>query len=70
MAKVKKWIGSAKKKPKPEYSEAKREFEMAMGKPFINIKVEIPGGFDNLRSQFLNLEKDEDFLREVKTGKT
>ena len=49
MAKVKKWIGSAEKKPKPEYSEAKREFEMAIGKPFIRIRVEIPKGFEDLR---------------------
>lgn len=65
MAKVKKWIESRAKKPEDEYDEAKREFEMAMGTPFINIKVEIPKGFEELRSQFLSLEKNEDFLREV-----
>ena len=66
MAKIKKWIESRVKKPETEYDEAKREFEMAMGKPFINIKVELPEGFEDLRAQFLGLEKDEDFLMEVR----
>ncbi len=65
MAKIRKWIESRIKKPETEYDEAKREFEMAMGKPFISIKVEIPKGFEDLRAQFLSLEKDEDFLMEV-----
>ena len=63
---VKKWIESKKRKLKPDYVEAKRKFEMAMGKPFIILKVEIPTGLENLRSQFLNLEKDEQFHEEVK----
>jgi hypothetical protein len=66
MAKVKKWIESRIKEPEKEYDETKREFEMAMGKPFINIRVEIPEGFEDLRGQFLHLEKDQDFLSEVK----
>ena len=66
MAKIKKWIESRVKKPETEYDEAKREFEMAMGKPFIKIKVELPEGFEDLRAQFLGLEKDEDFLMEVR----
>ena len=66
MSKVKKWIESRIKRPETEYDEAKREFEMAMGKPFIHIKVVIPEGFEELRTQFIRLEKDEDFLMEVK----
>ncbi|UCE96421.1 MAG: hypothetical protein JSV51_02105 [Candidatus Bathyarchaeota archaeon] len=66
MAKVKKWLESRIKKPEAEYDKVKREFEMAMGKPFITIKVEIPKGFEDNHAQFLRLEKDEDFLREVK----
>ncbi len=66
MAKVKKWIESRVKKPEAKYDEAKKEFEMAIGKPFITIKIEIPEGFEDLRGQFSNLEKDEDFLREVR----
>ena len=63
---VKRWLESRKRKPESEYDEAKRKFEMAMGKPFIIIKVEIPTGFEDLRSQFLSLEKDEQFYEEVK----
>ena len=65
MARIREWIESRVKKPEAEYDEAKREFEMAIGRPFILIRVEIPEGFDELRSQFLNLEKDEDFRSEV-----
>ena len=63
---VKKWLESRKTKSESEYDETRREFEMAIGKPFIVIKVEIPTGFENLRSQFLSLEKDEQFQEEVK----
>ena len=63
---VKKWLESRKTKSESEYDETKKEFEMAIGKPFITIKVEIPTGFENLRNQFLSLEKDEQFQEEVK----
>lgn len=64
---MKKWIESRKGKPEAEeYDKAKREFEMAMGKPFIVIKVEIPEGFEEFRNEFLSLEKDELFQEEVK----
>lgn len=66
MAKIKKWIESRIKEPEKEYDEAKREFEMAMGKPFIKIRIEIPEGFEDLRRQFLHLESDQEFLSEVK----
>jgi hypothetical protein len=67
LAKVKKWIESRKGKPESEeYDKAKREFEMVMGKPFIVVKVEIPEGFEDFRSEFLALEKDELFQEEVK----
>ncbi len=63
---VKKWLESRKTKTESEYDETKREFEMAIGKPFITVKVEIPIGFENLHTQFLNLEKDQQFVEEVK----
>jgi predicted metal-dependent phosphoesterase TrpH len=62
---VKKWLKSKKVKQESEYYAEKRKFEMAMGKPFIIIKVEIPTGFEDLRAHFLNLEKDEQFREEV-----
>ena len=66
MARVKKWFKSRKPKGERKYEEEKREFEMAVGKPFIRIKIEIPEGFEDQRAQFLNLEKDEKFIEEVR----
>lgn len=63
---VKKWILSRKRKPESEYEEAKRKFEMAIGKPFITLKLEIPDGFEELSNEFLKLETDEQFHEEVK----
>jgi hypothetical protein len=65
MLKIKKWL---EKKPvsKKEYEEEKREFEMAIGKPFITLKVELPEGFEDQRSAFINLETNVEFLDELK----
>jgi hypothetical protein len=63
---VKKWLESRKGKPESEYDKEKRKIEMAMGRPFITIKMEIPTGFEDLRAHFLSLEKDEQFHEEVK----
>jgi len=63
---VRKWIESRDRKPESEYEEAKRKFEMAMGKPFINIRLEIPAGFEKFSNEFLKLEKDYQFHEEVK----
>lgn len=66
LSRIKKWFNRRKPKRERTYEEEKREFEMAMGKPFISIKIEMPEGFEDLRAQFLNLETDEQFLEEVK----
>jgi len=63
---VKKWIESRDKQPETEYEEAKRKFEMAIGKPFITLSVEIPTGFERFSNEFLKLEKDYQFHEEVK----
>jgi len=42
LAKIKKWFESRKPKGERRYEEEKREFEMAIGKPFINIRIEMP----------------------------
>ena len=63
---VKKWLLSRKRKPESEYEEAKRKFEMALGKPFITLKLEIPNGFDELYNEFLKLETNDGFHEEVK----
>jgi len=63
---VKKWIEPRDIKPKSEYEEAKRKFEMALGTPFITLRLEIPLGFEGLSNEFLKLETDQQFHEEVK----
>ena len=65
MWKIRKWF-EKKSASKKEYDKEKREFEMAIGKPFITVKIELPEGFDDQRKTFLNLESNEDFLDEVR----
>jgi hypothetical protein len=64
MWKIKKWF-ERKSVSKKEYDEKKREFEMAIGKPFISLKIELPTGFEEQRTPFLDLEDDSDFIDEV-----
>lgn len=65
MWKIRKWF-ERKSVSKKEYEEEKRQFEMAIGKPFINLKIELPEGFEDQRTPFLKLEYDEEFLDEIK----
>ncbi len=65
MWKIRKWF-ERKSVSKKEYEEEKREFEMAIGRPFITLKVELPEGFDDQRKPFLRLEYDEEFLDEIR----
>jgi len=64
MWKIRKWF-ERKSVSKKEYEEEKREFEMAIGRPFITLKIELPEGFDDQRNPFLKLECDEEFIDEV-----
>jgi hypothetical protein len=65
MWKIRKWF-ERKSVSKKEYEEEKREFEMAIGKPFIILKIELPAGFEDQRNLFLDMENNVDFLDEVK----
>lgn len=62
---VKKWIEPKKVKPQSDYEEAKRKFEMALGKPFITLRLEIPLGFESFGNEFRKLETDQQFYEEV-----
>jgi hypothetical protein len=66
LARIRKWFESRKLKSEERYDEEKKEFEMAIGEPIIQLKVTIPEGFEDQRVQFLNLEKDLQFLEEVR----
>ena len=39
---------------------------MAIGKPFITLKIELPEGFEDQRKSFLNLENDAEFRDQIK----
>ena len=65
MWKIRKWF-ERKSVSKKDYEEEKREFEMAIGRPIITLKIELPEGFDGQRNSFLKLESDEEFIDEVK----
>ena len=62
---VKKWIEPRDIKPESEYEEAKRKFEMALGRPFITLRLEIPLGFEGFSKEFCKLETDQQFHEEV-----
>ncbi|MHA1157078.1 MAG: hypothetical protein ACTSQK_13305 [Candidatus Heimdallarchaeota archaeon] len=65
MWKVKKWI-EKKTALKKDYEQEKREFTMAIGKPFITFKIELPNGFEDQRFAFLKLEEDCEFIDEIR----
>jgi hypothetical protein len=65
MWKIRKWF-ERKSVSKKDYEDEKREFEMAIGRPFITLKIELPEGFDDQRNLFLKLECDGEFIDEVK----
>jgi hypothetical protein len=64
MWKIRKWF-EKKTVSKQEYDEEKREFEMAIGRPFITLKVELPEGFEDQRAEFMNLEKNPEFIDQI-----
>ena len=65
MWKIRKWF-EKKSASKKEYEEEKKEFEMAIGRPFITLRIELPEKFEDQRTRFLNLETDGQFLDEVR----
>jgi len=66
MSKILEWIRSRRRRPMIEYEEAKREFERIMGRPSIVIRVDLPPELADLRREFRDLEKDEEFMVAVK----
>ena len=65
MWKFKKWF-ERKTASKKEYEEEKRDFQMAIGKPFIVLRIELPDGFEDQRLAFLKLEEDCEFIDDIK----
>jgi len=51
---------------KKDYEKEKREFMMAIGEPFIVLKIVLPVGFEDQRNSFLDLENNIEFEDEIK----
>jgi hypothetical protein len=66
LERIKKWVEPKKLKSEERYEEEKKEFEHSIGEPVINIRIVIPEGLKNQRAQFQDLEKDQQFLEEVR----
>jgi len=64
LEKLKKLFKLREKREK-EYERAKEEFEKALGKPSIHFKIEIPEGYEDMTSEFLELESDEKFKGKI-----
>jgi len=62
---AKKWIEPKDIKRESDYEEEKRKFEMALGKPFITIRLDIPSGFEEFGKEFRKLEADQQFHEEI-----
>jgi len=48
-----------------KYEENKERFKEIIGKPEIKISVELPEGYEDQKKEFLELEKEEAFLKDV-----
>ena len=64
MWKIKKWLEQKTASGK-EYEAEKRDFETAIGKPFITLRIELPNGFESQRATFMNLENNTTFKDDV-----
>jgi hypothetical protein len=55
-----------KSKSLSQYEESKEAFERIIGTPKIEIKIKLPEGYENYKKEFFKLEKDQDFINEIK----
>jgi len=65
MADLKERILKQKKQSMERYREERDAFEKVMGTPKINVSVELPKGYEAQREEFLDLEKEESFLKDA-----
>lgn len=49
-----------------EYEEEKEVFERTLHRPCIVLKIELPEGCEEMKEEFIKLEKDETFLLHIK----
>ena len=53
------------KRSMDRYREERDEFEKVMGTPKIEVSVELPKGYEDRREDFLELAKEESFLKDA-----
>jgi hypothetical protein len=49
-----------------DYEEEKEVFEKTLHRPYIVLKIELPEGYEEMREEFIKLEKDGAFLLLIK----
>ena len=67
ISKIRDWLipRSTKKSTAKEYAKEKRQFQMAIGKPFITLRIELPKGFEDTKECFMDLQENQEFYEEV-----
>jgi len=65
MTNLKDRILKREKRSMERYREERDTFEKVMGTPKINVSIELPKGYENQREEFLELEKEESFLKDA-----
>ena len=65
MSKVWDWIKARREKNLTKYEEAKKDFERVIGRPSIEIVLELPPSMEDLKAEFQSLKDDEEFISEV-----
>ncbi len=65
MKDLKERILKREKRSMERYREERDTFEKVMGTPKINVSVELPRGYEDKREEFLELVKEESFLKDA-----
>jgi len=65
MTDLKDRILKREKRSMERYKEERETFEKVMGTPKINVSVELPKGYEDKREEFLDLQKEESFLKDA-----
>lgn len=64
--KIRDWVLERRGRRMADYEEAKKELERVLGRPAITITLELREDLLEMRKEFLNLEKDDEFLEAVR----
>lgn len=65
MSKVIDWLRERGERRMTRYDEVKKEMEELVGRSKISITLELPEELEGFKAEFLALEKNDDFKREI-----